>query len=74
MRQYDMWDDLIAHNDFAQIVRWVNDLEKRVTREKGSHKRYNETQKQLAKIARTLLAKDEVEAIMRQAAEKELGE
>jgi hypothetical protein len=54
-------------------VRQVNELASKKRQQAESHKRYNTTQKQLAKIARTLLAPDEIESIKRQVEEKELG-
>lgn len=73
LRDYSTWDDLVAHNDFAQITRWVNELWERKSKNAAAHKKYNTKQQLFAKIARQQLDPDEVAEVEKQASKASKG-
>lgn len=70
LRDYSTWEDLIAHNDDAQIIRWVNELAEKKTRNTLAHAKYNKKQQAFARAAKAILGKEELDRIEREASEE----
>lgn len=67
LREFEGWEDLLREADQVQIVRWVNELAGKREAQAKSHRKYNQTQKALVKVAREMLDRGEIEALSKEA-------
>lgn len=67
LREFLTWEDLVRNAEQVQIVRWVNELAEKKERQAVAHRRYNQTQKALVRVAREMLDRGELDALVKEA-------
>lgn len=70
LRHFDDWADLSTHSSEEKILEWVNKFAKVVEVRKIAAKRTQQRTKLLMRVAKQMLAPDELEEIARQVEEK----